>query len=173
MGGSSPGDVQQPSGIRGWLLLFVVGQIGLVIYGVSQVPSRVRSTFAAWPSGQQLSMLRPVLTLGLFGLIMSIVLPFLGLALIQTKSADAPRFWRAFLSFYALYAAAAFVLNVLLANQVTNVLGPAAGHDFSKSIDRSNGAYIRSVIGTFIWASYWSKSVRVRNTFPSVVFTAE
>ena len=155
----------QPSGIRGWLLLFVIGQIALVIYAVAVLPSVVGSTIRQWPRGHNISMLRPVLTLGLFGSLFTTVLPLIGLGLIQTRSPDAPRYWSTCLAFMALYAAAAFILNVVLSNQLVNVVGPAGAHDAAKSLDERNGGYIRMVVGTLIWASYWRRSLRVRNTF--------
>lgn len=154
-----------PRGIGGWMVLFIIGQVVVVIMSVATINSGFQEMTGAWPLGEQFSYLRPLLLVETGMHLAQIFVPLLGLALIARRSTITPSYWRTYLIALVIYAVFDIVMSLQLMADLTPLLDGEAAQDVRREITGAVGMNVRAAIYGVIWSLYWSVSKRVRNTF--------
>ena len=162
------GDVRDPvgrrffkadSGLGGWLVLFVLGQLastyvnGHAAYNNFAVAARTHRVYE--------SLAPSVLTdLHFQGTVAATLLTtsLVGLYFIFTRDARTRKYWIAVL----WVAAAAFALQIIVDQDMASTL--ARLHARANTVS-AFGVGVRGTINCVLWALYWMRSSRVRETF--------
>jgi hypothetical protein len=153
-------------GVRGWLLLFVIGQIGVVLVQLLGLPA----AWAPFTNGSldlagQFILLGPLLVVEFLAHVAQIVLPAVGLTLIFRRSRYAPAFWVSYLLLLVGYAVLDVVGTQVVFSQMTEVFGTEALGTAQTEISAARITNLRLGFAATLWAAYWIKSERVAVTF--------
>lgn len=155
-----------PSGVGGWLLLFVIGQVGTLItlaVALGQFPEALRSSdaLAGIPAYKPFliaeGICQAIIALG----------AIVGLVLIFTRDFRAPIFYQVLLGFIMLFGLVEISGVYLTYADLANLAGHVGQDDAAAALDRFE-AYVKSgrqVVFGGVWLLYWRKSVRIANTF--------
>ncbi|HEX7708732.1 MAG TPA: DUF2569 family protein [Thermoanaerobaculia bacterium] len=154
-----------PSGIGGWLILFVIGQIGVIVMSVSALSSGFDDMWESWSLGDQFSYLRPLLVVENSMMVVQFVVPVVGLTLLFKRSPAAPRVWITYFICVVLYAAFDIGMTKTFVEDLRPLLDESAMVEVENETRKANRLNVRAIFSSLIWGLYWGRSVRVKNTF--------
>jgi hypothetical protein len=154
-----------PSGIGGWLILFIIGQVGVIIMSVSALSGGFDDMWESWALGDQFSYLRPLLIVENSMLVVQLVVPIIGLALLFRRSPAAPRLWITYFICVVLYAAIDIGMTNVFVEDLRPLLDEATIVEVEKETGKASRLNVRAIFSSLIWGLYWGRSVRVKNTF--------
>ena len=160
-----------PVGIRGFLLLFTVGQIVALLINGAQLPSLLEG-FApdVWALGNSIPAYRPMVVIEALGQVAIIGCGAIGLWLLLRKDVRTPRFYRIFLAFVVGYGLIELGGSHLVYSDFIE-LATQAGQptqDLEGLRREASTTALRMIAGCLVWGLYWRKSKRVANTFVEV-----
>jgi hypothetical protein len=157
----------QPKGIGSWLALFLVGQGLLCAYALYTLSDAFGGFVVAFdPSIQSGAMFKPLAVLESVAQFARALAPLYGFYLVYKKSHWAPRFWTAFLVFMALANILDVAGGYMLASETSGTAGAISmSNDPSGSMKSEVVTTLRAAAWSLVWALYWQRSVRVKNTF--------
>lgn len=153
--------------IGGWLALFLLGQsiaILVAIATVIGVPASLRGTL---PVGSIVYGMRSLLLLESGIQVLLPVLVLVGIVLAVRRDWRAPRFWFAYLSASAVYLLIDLAASAHVHAEMVRLLGARYETAVAKDHASTQVATIRQVFLSLVWALYWIRSERVRDTFGS------
>ncbi|HEX2836085.1 MAG TPA: DUF2569 family protein [Thermoanaerobaculia bacterium] len=152
-------------GVGGWLALFLVGQVGTLLYKLLTISSVwepfTDGTFAA---SEQYPILAPLLVIESGFHLLQIVLSLVGIVLIARRIRFARPFYLLYLVVMLTYALVDIVGGAWFASQVASV-SAELGNEVRKSMEEPNLMNARLAAFSVVWLVYWIRSERVRQTF--------
>lgn len=157
---------EQPRGVGGWLILFIIGQLFVIVTSLFTLP-QLRETLGgdSWALGDTFAYVRPMLVAESAMHLAQIVLPLAGLVLIARHHHVAPLYWRLYLGACLVYAVVDIAFSRTLTADLRPLLDAATIPEFESEMRKVNLQNGRVVIYAIIWITYWTVSQRVRNTF--------
>jgi hypothetical protein len=167
-GGSSSvrgeSELRKLSGVRGWVLVFVLCQAVLLIYEVVMATELQAIFGGTWMLGIALPHLRAMLFIQSATQLLQLIGVSTGLVLVFRKSPSAPAYWIVLfvlMSLSAIYdaAAAAWVVPIL-----RKLFGPG-NTSIADDIDHQMRLNVGLIAYAIAWAAYWIRSERVRVLF--------
>jgi hypothetical protein len=153
-------------GVGGWLLLFVIGQVGVVLVQLIKLPAAWEPfTNGTMQLAGRFTLLGPLLVVEFLFHIAQIILPAVGLWLIFRRNTSTRRFWVAYLFILCTYAVLDIVGTHILFSQMREAFGADALVDANAQMKSARLTNLRLALVAVIWAAYWTRSERVRVTF--------
>ncbi|MGA7616294.1 MAG: DUF2569 family protein [Thermoanaerobaculia bacterium] len=160
---------RQPSGVAGWMMLFVIGQgltVTIALAGMKSLLSEFSGE--AWRFSARISYLHTLLTLEALMHIGQIILPIIGIALTFRRAPGAPLFWKAYLALLILYAIIDVGASKVVLGDFHRLLPERAWPAVDAAVHGAIVQNVRLFFFSVIWFLYWTVSVRVTNTFGDV-----
>ncbi len=157
------------SGIGGWLLLFVVGQVAALLFRGGDVVYPFSNVFRGdWEAGIDWPVYRTAIVVSALHSLTWAAGSAIGLVLILRRDRRCPSFYRAYLLTLAALGAIGLVtswygLGEIIQDLGDVLLGSLKVSELQQQDLVESG---RGVAVTLIWYLYWARSVRVANTFP-------
>jgi DNA-directed RNA polymerase subunit RPC12/RpoP len=157
----------EPKGIGGWLIVFIVLQVIVVLVSVL----RIEAAFANLDLfdselAKEYPLYSFLLTFEIFVYLLQTVAPVIGLIILFRLSESTIKFCKVY---FSIIMALGFIYIICLF-QLSGSFKEDLGHwryiEVSKELTKIGVINIVGILGAFLWLSYWQVSARVRNTFP-------
>lgn len=159
-------------GVGGWLALFVVGQVGTLLYKVLTISSVWEPfTDGTFGASAQYPILAPLLVIESGFHLLQIVLSAAGIFLIVRRIPFARPFYLLYLVVMLTYALVDIAGGAWFASQVTSV-SAELGNEVRASMKEPNLMNARLAAFSLLWLAYWIRSERVRQTFTATAVDA-
>ena len=174
-GSAWPAYPSRLSGVGGWLMLFTIGQSASILLWLSRARPSLDQYVGGIGIAAAVPGMEPVMVLEGAMFLLALPITIIGLFLIGRRSVYAPRFWFAWLASSAAYQ----FLDLWVTGFLNPRLVQLVGADTSSGTASAQMASdVRLLVVTLIWAGYWARSRRVRETFGAsaldpAVFTPE
>jgi hypothetical protein len=155
-------------GVRGWLLLFVIGQSLRSLLALSMIRDAFSAYFDGTMSlGLQFPIFLILIPIETLAHLAQIVMPIIGFVLMRRRSVHTKPFWILFLVSLAAYALIDNISGKIGLSQLVDVYGAEAMSESSAAMDEAFRENLQLMFYSVIWSAYWYRSKRVAATYPT------